>query len=52
MKTVDCQPENATKALHTTDEPIKWTAKMRESFAEAERGEWTAGDINNFWGNI
>ena len=31
------------------DEPIKWTAKMKESFAQAKRGEVVTGDINNFW---
>ena len=31
------------------DEPIKWTEKMKESFAQAKNGEWTRGDINNFW---
>jgi hypothetical protein len=28
---------------------IKWTAKMLESFVQAERGDWEVGDINNFW---
>ena len=31
------------------EEPIKWTAKMKRAFAQAENGEWTKGDINNFW---
>ena len=31
------------------EKPIKWTTKMKRSFAQAERGEWTKGDINNFW---
>ena len=31
------------------DEPIKWTAKMKRSLAQAKNGEWTEGDINNFW---
>jgi hypothetical protein len=31
------------------DEPIKWTAKMKRSFAQAKNGEWKEGDINNFW---
>jgi len=31
------------------DEPIKWTAKMKRSFAQAKNGEWKVGDINNFW---
>jgi hypothetical protein len=31
------------------DEPIKWTAKMKKSFAQAENGEWEVGDLNNFW---
>jgi len=29
---------------------IKWTAKMKRSFAQAKNGEWEKGDINNFWG--
>jgi len=31
------------------EEPIKWTEKMKRSFAEAKNGEWKKGDINNFW---
>jgi len=31
------------------DEPIKWTAKMKRSLAQAQNGEWETGDINNFW---
>jgi len=31
------------------NEPIKWTAKMKRSFAQAKKGEWVEGDINNFW---
>jgi hypothetical protein len=31
------------------DEPVKWTAKMKRSFRQAEKGEWVKGDINNFW---
>jgi hypothetical protein len=31
------------------DEPVKWTAKMKRSFAQAKNGEYTEGDINNFW---
>ena len=30
--------------------PIKWTAKMKRSFAQAKSGDWEVGDINNFWG--
>ena len=33
----------------TSEEPIKWSAKMLESFAQAERGEIHKIDINNFW---
>ena len=31
------------------EEPIKWTAKMKRSLAQAKNGEWEIGDINNFW---
>jgi len=31
------------------DEPVKWTAKMKRSLAQAKNGEWEVGDINNFW---
>ena len=31
------------------ESPIKWTAKMKRSFAQAKNGEWKVGDINNFW---
>ena len=31
------------------DPPIKWTAKMKRSFAQAKNGETVLGDINNFW---
>jgi hypothetical protein len=31
------------------EQPIKWTAKMKQSFQEAKNGEWSVGDINNFW---
>jgi len=31
------------------DEPVKWSAKMKRSFAQAENGEWEVGDIKNFW---
>ena|GEM_PF-1773057 len=31
------------------EKPIKWTAKMKKSLAQAKNGEWTVGDINNFW---
>ncbi|MDR2234414.1 MAG: hypothetical protein LBE56_14980 [Tannerella sp.] len=31
------------------EEPIQWTAKMKRSLAQAERGEWVKGDFNNFW---
>jgi len=34
---------------HTADEPIKWSAQMQESFAQAKRGEWSVVDLNNFW---
>ena len=29
--------------------PIKWTAKMKRSFAQAKSGDWEIGDIDNFW---
>ena len=32
-----------------SDEPIKWSAGMLESFAQAKRGEIYKVDINNFW---
>jgi len=32
------------------DEPIKWTAKMKRSFAQAKNGEVYEIDVNNFWG--
>jgi len=32
-----------------TDEPIKWSAQMLESFEQAKRGEWKILDLNNFW---
>ena len=31
------------------EKEIKWTAKMKRSFAQAENGDWVEGDINNFW---
>jgi hypothetical protein len=31
------------------EEPIKWSAKMKRSFAQAENGETYEVDINNFW---
>ena len=31
------------------DEPIKWTAKMKRSFAQAKKGEVYEVDMNNFW---
>ena len=31
------------------DEPIKWTAKMKRSLAQAKNGEYVEGDIHNFW---
>jgi len=40
------------KTKSVSDEPIKWSAKMQEAFAEAKRGDFVVGDINNFWGNI
>jgi hypothetical protein len=50
MKTVK---ETANKQPQAKpDTSVKWSAKMLESFAQAERGEWKVGDINNFWGNI
>ena len=29
-------------------EPIKWTAKMKRSFAQAKNGDYVEGDINKF----
>ena len=29
--------------------PVKWTAKMKRSLAQAKNGDWLEGDINNFW---
>ena len=31
------------------DKPIKWTAKMKKSLAQAKNGEIYEVDINNFW---
>jgi len=31
------------------DKPIKWTAKMKRSFAQAKKGEIYEVDMNNFW---
>ena len=31
------------------DEDIKWTEKMKESFAQAKRGEYSKVDLDNFW---
>ena len=31
------------------NEPIKWTAKMKRSFAQAKNGEIYEVDMNNFW---
>ena len=31
------------------DEPIKWTAKMKRSLAQAKNGDIYEVDINNFW---
>jgi hypothetical protein len=31
------------------EEPIKWTAKMKQSFEQAKNGEFVVGDRNNFW---
>jgi hypothetical protein len=28
------------------EEPIKWTAKMKRSFAQAKNGEWEKGDTH------
>ena len=32
-----------------TGKPIKWSAKMKRSLAQAKNGDWVKGDINNFW---
>jgi len=37
------------KTKLVSDEPIKWSAQMLESFAQAKRGEIHKVDINNFW---
>ena len=29
--------------------PLKWTAKMKKSFAEAKNGEYKEGSIQSFW---
>jgi len=29
--------------------PVKWTAKMKRSLAQAKNGDFKVGDINNFW---
>ena len=34
------------------EQEVKWTAKMKRAFAQAENGEFVKGDINNFWGNV
>ena len=31
------------------NEEIQWTAKMKRSFEQAEKGDWVEGDINKFW---
>ena len=31
------------------DEPIKWTAKMKRSIAQAKNGEIYKVDMDNFW---
>jgi len=31
------------------DEPVKWTAKMKRSFAQAKNGDYVEGDIHKFW---
>ena len=31
------------------DEPVKWTAKMKRSLAQAKNGEVYEVDMNNFW---
>ncbi|MDR1737272.1 MAG: hypothetical protein LBR66_00420 [Candidatus Symbiothrix sp.] len=33
----------------STEKPIKWTSKMKRSFAQAKNGEITEVDLNNFW---
>jgi len=40
------------KTKSVSDEPIKWSAKMQEAFAEAKRGDFVVVDRDNFWGNI
>jgi hypothetical protein len=30
------------------DKQIHWTAKMKRSFKQAEKGDWVEGDIKNF----
>jgi len=32
-----------------TNEPMKWTAKMKRSLEQAKRGEIYEIDMNNFW---
>ena len=31
------------------EQPIKWTEKMKRSFAQAKNGEIYEVDMNNFW---
>ena len=47
-KHADVIPYLEQKGLEI-EQPIKWTAKMKRSFEQAKNGEWTKGDINNFW---
>jgi len=30
-------------------ETVKWSKKMLEALEEVENGEWTTGNIDNFW---
>jgi len=41
--------KKAKRKPHVVDEPIKWSAKMLESFEQAKRGEIYKVDVNNFW---
>ena len=39
--------ERAENAFQAPEKPLQWSAKMRESFAEAERGEVYSRNLND-----
>jgi hypothetical protein len=47
-KHADIIPILETKCVEI-DEPIKWTAKMKRSMAQARNGEVYEVDLDNFW---